>query len=78
MNGPALGDGGSLIVDRWTAWRFEPGEPRPGFLAARDDRWAIADRVAWSPPARLRIPANPDTQSGVSDTLVGARASEVA
>lgn len=61
---------GSLVVDGWTAWRFEPGdhhrgqwlkvvdvgrrfhaavsgEPEPGLLSARTDRWAIADKVAW-------------------------------
>lgn len=74
---PLLAEGGPLIVDGWTAWRFEPGEhrrgcwadiagvgrrfhtairrePLPGFLRERDDRWAVADRVAWGelPPTR--------------------------
>jgi len=61
---------GDLVVDGWTAWRYEPGRrrprhwaavieasasfhaavehvPRPEFIARREDRWAVGDRVAW-------------------------------
>jgi uncharacterized protein (TIGR02569 family) len=79
---------GELLVDGWTAWRFEPsahqparwGEiievshhfhaavrsvPRPAHLDDRDDRWAVADRVAWG-----ALPSDPYPRAAtVADAL---------
>jgi uncharacterized protein (TIGR02569 family) len=80
---------GDLVVDGWTAWRYEPGTrstgnwdeiidvsrrfhaeiqsvPRPAFLDERDDRWAIADRVAWG-----ELPAG-DYDTGPVTALLAA------